>query len=75
MRENNFNIPPIVAEYITAMFNEKNPNIRKNYRDNIEQIKNACEQALKTFDKNETTNRISAANSPRRNTIRAAYAQ
>ena len=40
--------PPILREYILAMFDEKtyNINVRKNYRDNVDNIRAVCEEAL-----------------------------
>lgn len=66
-------LPPILQEYITAMFNEKSNNIhvRQNYRDNIDYIRSVCEEAVRKFDKESAK---VVVNTPRKRVIRSAYA-
>ena len=68
-------IPPILREYILAMFDEKtnNVNVRKNYRDNVDNIRAVCEEALKKFDRDQL--KYTNTNKTRRVTIRSAHAE
>ena len=67
-------IPPILREYILAMFDEKtyNINVRKNYRDNVDNIRAVCEEALKKFDRDQLKYTNTSKN--RRSVIRSAHA-
>lgn len=69
------NIPPILREYILAMFDDKNNNInvRKNYRDNIDTIRAVCEEALKKFDRDQM--KYVNSGKHRRSVIRSAHAE
>lgn len=68
-------IPPILREYILAMFDDKNNNInvRKNYRDNIDTIRAVCEEALKKFDRDQL--KYVNSGKQRRSVIRSAHAE
>ena len=68
-------IPPILREYILAMFDEKtnNVNVRKNYRDNVETIRAVCDEAVRKFDRDQL--KYTNTNSKRRSVIRSAHAE
>jgi hypothetical protein len=70
-------IPPILREYILAMFNEKtnNVNVRKNYRDNVETIRAVCDEAVRKFDREQLKYTNTNTNSKRRSVIRSAHAE
>lgn len=72
-RTNNV-LPPILKEYITAMFNDKSNNIhvRQNYRDNVDYIRSVCDEAVRKFDKDTAK---AVINAPRKRIIRAAHAE
>lgn len=72
-RANNV-LPPILREYINAMFNDKvnNVHVRQNYRDNIDYIRTVCEEAVRKFDKDVSK---AAINAPRKTYIRTAHAE
>ncbi len=67
-------LPPILQEYIAAMFNDKSNNIhvRQNYRDNVDYIRSVCEEAVRKFDKDSAK---VVVNNPRKRIIRAAHAE
>ncbi len=67
-------LPPILKEYITAMFDDKSNNIhvRQNYRDNIDYIRSVCDEAVRKFDKESS--RV-VVNNTRKRFIRAAHAE
>jgi hypothetical protein len=67
-------LPPILREYITAMFDEKRNNIhvRQNYRDSIDYIRSVCDEAVRKFDRDTT--RV-VVNNTRKRIIRAAHAE
>lgn len=66
------NIPPQVENYIRAMFDDTTkPNIRKNFRDNVESIRNICDEAIRKFDREIVENANKDVN--RKSKIRAAY--
>lgn len=69
-------IPPILREYIIAMFDDKKNsiNVRKNYRDNVETIRTLCDEALKKFDR-EHTKSVTINSKHRRSVIRSAHAE
>lgn len=73
--EKSNSIPPILREYILAMFDDKNNNInvRKNYRDNIDTIRAVCEEALKKFDRDQL--KYVNSGKQRRSVIRSAHAE
>jgi hypothetical protein len=68
-------IPPILREYILAMFDEKtnSVNVRKNYRDNIDTIRAVCDEAVKKFDRDQL--KYVNSGKQRRSVIRAAHAE
>jgi hypothetical protein len=68
-------IPPILREYILAMFDEKanSVNVRKNYSDNIDTIRAVCDEAVKKFDRDQL--KYVNSGKQRRSVIRAAHAE
>jgi hypothetical protein len=75
MNEKTNVIPPILREYILAMFDEKtnSVNVRKNYRDNIDTIRAVCDEAVKKFDRDQL--KYVNSGKQRRSVIRAAHAE
>jgi len=67
-------LPPILAEYIASMFNDKvnNIHVRQNYRDNIDYIRRVCEEAVQKFDREIVR---TSTNRPRKSVIRSAHAE
>lgn len=68
-------IPPILREYILAMFDDKanSVNVRKNYRDNIDMIRAVCDEAVKKFDRDQL--KYVNSGKQRRSVIRSAHAE
>lgn len=68
-------LPPILLEYVKIMFDEKtNINVRRNYRDNIDAIRQICDEAVKKFDRDQIKF-INSSHKNRKTTIRSAHAE
>lgn len=65
------NIPPIIKEYILKMFNEPSLHVKQNYRDNIDNIRAVCQEAVEKFDRDAARYQ---AKDKRQHRIRAAHA-
>ena len=74
MKQNeNRPVPPIIETYITNMFDKSiNRNIRNNFRDNLANIRDIVDEAIRKFERDSLLEESNSKNN-KRSRIRSAH--
>lgn len=66
-------VPPIIETYITNMFDKSvNKNIRNNFRDNLSNIRDVVDEAIRKFERDSLLEESNLKNN-KRSRIRSAH--